>query len=370
MEPLDGWRAGGRRLDVLARAPSVLRDRRIREQLSRSWLRCRNEFSLEREMQRGPSCVGFDELNRRRRRIASLFTFAKLEMLALQELIPFTFVSTLTDTDGVIVTSAGDGNFAAQARSAGLHEGAVWTEAAQGTNGMGTCLAAGEPVLVLRDEHYLRQNAALSCCAAPIRDPRGVLLGSLNVSTPEVVSLKPLLALIVSAARSIEARLLLDCGVDAYVLRFHHLAACVTTAGEGLLLLDRTGRVRGINHAASLMLQEAGAVVALDEPVERVLSMTLANLQEVCRGNPWRPRLLVPLGLYGVLQPSGGSDQRCVDDERICIGEGALSKAERTALLEALKACEWNISQAARSLGLGRKTLYRKLRRHQLQRPC
>ncbi len=43
---------------------------------------------------------------------------------------------------------------------------------------------------------------------------------------------------------------------------------------------------------------------------------------------------------------------------------GALETAERTALDEALAAHQGNVSLTARSLGVSRTTLYRKLRRH------
>ena len=42
---------------------------------------------------------------------------------------------------------------------------------------------------------------------------------------------------------------------------------------------------------------------------------------------------------------------------------GQLEDAERRAVLEAMAACGYNISQAARRLGIGRTTLYRKLKR-------
>ncbi len=42
---------------------------------------------------------------------------------------------------------------------------------------------------------------------------------------------------------------------------------------------------------------------------------------------------------------------------------------ERILLKEVLEECDWNKKQAARRLGIGRNTLYEKLRKYQITRP-
>jgi sigma-54 dependent transcriptional regulator, acetoin dehydrogenase operon transcriptional activator AcoR len=48
--------------------------------------------------------------------------------------------------------------------------------------------------------------------------------------------------------------------------------------------------------------------------------------------------------------------------------ERALDDAERVALLNALKQQHWHMSHTAKSLGVSRNTLYRKLRKHGIER--
>ena len=45
----------------------------------------------------------------------------------------------------------------------GLWLGAIWSEEMEGTNGIGTCIAEGRPVMIQRDQHFLARNTGLSC---------------------------------------------------------------------------------------------------------------------------------------------------------------------------------------------------------------
>ena len=46
---------------------------------------------------------------------------------------------------------------------------------------------------------------------------------------------------------------------------------------------------------------------------------------------------------------------------------GTLAAAERDALIQALDGCRWNITRTAQFLGMSRNTLYRKLRKHDIE---
>lgn len=60
----------------------------------------------------------------------------------------------LVDRDGVVL--AARGNDATMLERYGLRPGFDWSERARGTNGAGTALAAGEPVLIWGAEHFVR----------------------------------------------------------------------------------------------------------------------------------------------------------------------------------------------------------------------
>lgn len=353
------------RLDVRAQAAA---ERRIARQVRQSWLRCRTEFALEPGAQRNPSFVGRAELRRRRGRMGALYAMATLEMQSLAALMQAPVGITLSDADGVILAYLGDAAFNALSQRAGLREGAVWSEAEQGTNGMGTCLATREPVLIRAGEHYLRQNTLFACCAAPLHDAHGRIVGALNLSCPHELSWAPTMALLTRAAEAIEVRAMLDTAQEFFLLRLHRVPALLTTAGEGLLLLDAQGRVAGATPAAARWLQARSVEALLDRDIEALGGRSLAELQRLARLQPWQPQALPACDLYALLRlpqaepplpaPLLGAD-----------AAGALARAERAALLQVIEACGWNLSLAARQLRLGRKTLYRKLHRYGLLRP-
>src|SRR5215470_14483079 len=89
----------------------------------------------------------------------------------------------LADRDGVPVERRGAAGDDATFKSWGLWTGAVWSEAHEGTNGIGTCLVEQRALTIDRDQHFFTRNTALSCTAAPIYDQNARLAGVLDVSS-------------------------------------------------------------------------------------------------------------------------------------------------------------------------------------------
>ena len=118
----------------------------------------------------------------------------------------------LADRDGVPLERRGasvdDSTFA----DWGLWPGTRWSEAEQGTNGIGTCLAEERMVTIHRDQHFLARNTILSCMSAPIYDTGGRLTGVLDVSSARADLTEGFTALIAQAvteaAHKIEAQAL------------------------------------------------------------------------------------------------------------------------------------------------------------------
>jgi len=72
---------------------------------------------------------------------------------------------------------------------ANMFEGATWAESAIGCNGVGTALAAGEPVALIGPEHFQETYLDWTCVGMPLRSPDGTLAGAIDLSVPnEAVS--------------------------------------------------------------------------------------------------------------------------------------------------------------------------------------
>lgn len=207
-----------------------------------------------------------------------------------------------------------DGDFS----RAGLWTGTLWSESAVGTNGIGTCLAEGRPVIIHRDQHFLSANIGLSCASAPIHDADGALVAVLDVSSARDDFAEGLAALVshsvTEAARKIEA--------DLFHARFPRAR---------MVLLP--GLDRGL-----------GALLAVNAD-ELVIGATRAARQHLGLTGDLARNPLPLADLLGVEAHERPED------------------GERAVIARAIARSGGNLSAAARTLGISRATLHRKIGR-------
>ena len=132
--------------------------------------------------------VDFEPLNRSdltvaRDRNQRLSTHAApvMEML-FEQIVDTESMIVLTDANGTILHSVGDDEFLQRAGKVALSPGVNWAEHSKGTNAIGTALFEESPTVVHGGEHFIHANSFLTCSAAPIFDPRGNVLGVLDVT--------------------------------------------------------------------------------------------------------------------------------------------------------------------------------------------
>jgi transcriptional regulator of acetoin/glycerol metabolism len=342
-------------------------------QVRESWRRCLSEYRLRPDQSQHPAVVSVAQLRQRRERADPLCSIARVEMAALARLLNAPVGVMLTDHEGVILGYTGAANFAEIARRAGLREGAVWSEAAQGTNGMGTCLAMREPVLIETEQHFLAKNVALTCCGAPILDSCGNLVGALNISGHLRLSAAPTLALVRLAVQNIENRALLAQHRQHHLLRFHPHREFISTAGEGILAIAGDGCIVGANVAALEWLDVPAHSGLCGQRVEQVFGLDLAVLESL-QGDPASAEPLPQRDrgslCYGIVQPPQlpGRSAAFAASAAAVPRADALAQAERKVLREVLESCRWNVSMAAAQLQISRRTLHRKLKAHGMRR--
>ena len=264
---------------------------------------------------------------------------------------------------------AGAAGFAEIAHASGLREGAIWSEAEQGTNGMGTCLTSREAVLIEEEEHFLCRNSALTCCGAPIRDGIGRVIGAINISGRLRLSAVLTLALVRLAVQEIQDRVLIARNRRHHLLRFHPHREFVSTAGEGILAINGRGAIVAANPGALAWLGIAHHADLCGKSVEQVFGVGLEQLWALGRGA--RSAQLLPgreLGVrcFGIMEPSLVGEVTHL--RQVASDRNALAEAECRALREVLDQCRWNVSLAAARLDMNRRTLHRKLKTHGLQR--
>lgn len=164
------------------------------------------------------------------------------------------FVIVLIDIDGYILASLGDLVSLRQAEKLNFGPGANWSERSVGTNAIGTALTIGCPIEITGSEHYCETHHLWTCAAAPIRDPKGDVVGILDMSGPREKAHFYSLGITVAAVRAIEERLRLEQSHKYYMNVSKHLATIFNSVSEGLITIDNKGQITGINASAARLL--------------------------------------------------------------------------------------------------------------------
>ena len=141
-----------------------------------------------------------------------------------------------------------------------VYTGSNFSEAQEGTNGLGTCLAEQKPILVHRDEHFREQWGIFSCAVTPLFDQVGRIAGAVNITScrDDLSRAAHQLALAVAmqATRRIEGAIFRDHFRDAWI------ATVPGDGGSGLLAYDDDRRVVGACRSARALLGLTDGLIA------------------------------------------------------------------------------------------------------------
>jgi len=224
----------------------------------------------------------------------------------------------LTDENSTILEGRITDSDLAGFDRARLVPGECWSEAVEGTNGIGTCLAEDRPVTIHREQHFLDANTQVSCIGVPIHDADGRIIAALDVSTnrfdhnADTAAL--LMAALLDGAQVVERQLFTEAFRDCRIM----LLGSQPGAGPAMVAVDCDDLVIGANRAARQH----------------------SDLTNVSAASP------VPVAdLFGAAE------------------QDPLAAAERRVLRQALARSGGNVAAAARSLGIGRATFYRRMER-------
>ena len=293
--------------------------------LTASWRRSMLKHGLDPGDRRQPDRASGDELSQRREAMEEFLRLAGPQLDRLYSLVGLSGCNVLlTDADGLVLDQRVADADARQFRDWGLWQGANWSEAVQGTNGIGTCLVEGRHLIIHRDEHFSTRNIGMSCIDAPIWGPDGRLIAALDVSSAradQTVHYNRLIgAQVAQTARAIESVFFRASFPDARI---------VVTGDEA---------------------QEAAALLAVDK-------------DDIAIGATRAARRAFGLEREGAIRPRPAADLLGREDDL-----SGFDRAERAAVTRALTRAGGNISAAARALGVGRATLYRRMARLGLNR--
>jgi AraC-like DNA-binding protein len=130
-----------------------------------------------------PSILATNELKDHREPLEKLICSAKVEFDRLYALVRSSGYALLfCDMTGSVIAHRGEDTEADQFAYWGTWLGGVWSESAEGTNGIGTCIAEERPVTIHRGQHFRSRHRSLSCSGAPVFGIDGKMVAVLDVS--------------------------------------------------------------------------------------------------------------------------------------------------------------------------------------------
>lgn len=291
-----------------------------RSALVASWRRSATFHHLDPTERKPPSRLTEAELASARERIEPLIRAAQSTLDRLYLAVGGSGCCVLlADRDGIPVERRGAGSDDRIFNEWGLWTGTVWSEESEGTNGIGTCLVEGRALTIHQDQHFLSRNTLLSCTTAPIFDHEGKVAAALDVSSCRADLTEGFVHLVAialgDAVRRIEA--------ENFRLAFPQARIVVAQSRDGLpnplLAIDRDDLVVGATRAARAEFGLTQEMLAAPLPATELL---------------------------------GGADFTA-----------DIREAERSVIERALLRAQGNVTAAARSLGISRATLHRKLNR-------
>lgn len=174
----------------------------------------------------------------------------------------------LTDAKGVVLhRGGGDPTLLTALDSVYLAPGFSYNEAEVGTNGIGTALEVGAPLLVNGAEHYNGRLCMFSCAGALVTHPvTGALLGVVDITTKAENSNSLLLSFAKLAARRIQERILEEANELDHALLSDYYAACqhtggavIAIGGEVFMMNEMTQQRFDANDQAALLDQTRDA---------------------------------------------------------------------------------------------------------------
>ncbi|WP_434766845.1 sigma-54-dependent Fis family transcriptional regulator [Pseudomonas triticicola] len=316
--------------------------------IARSWLRCLEDYHLDPSVTMAPTVLEHGRVLESRERLQQVLQIAGTEMSSLhQQLSGAGHAVLLTDARGVILNCVTAPAERKIFERAGLWLGADWSEACEGTNGIGTCLVERQALTIHQDEHFRGRHTGLTCSASPVFDPHGELLAVLDVSSarPDVSRQSQFhtMALVNLSAKMIESCYFLRCFDNQWLLRFHLQAESVGLFSEGLLAFDGEGRISAVNQSALNLLGHIRGGL-LGQPVDAFFDCSLddllgrasanasaswplrtrdgRNLFAILRGESRKPTAIVPTPIAAHAPGLSG----------ICLGDEALQVEFRKAL--------------------------------------
>jgi AraC-like DNA-binding protein len=221
------------------------------DEVAASWRRSAENHRIDSASMVAPHVLTTAELRESREPIEAMVRAAQSELDRLYGVVRRAgYVVLFCDTNGVAIDYRGNESRSDQFRYWGVWVGGSWSEAMEGTNGIGTCIAEQRPITVHQTQHFRARHGSLSCSGAPVFGADARLTAVLDISSIDSdlssQSHGLTLPVVVAAARAIEERLFREAYARSWIVAL----APTDDQAAPLLAVDREHRVVGADASA------------------------------------------------------------------------------------------------------------------------
>lgn len=195
----------------------ILDSNRMNERISESWHRCK-QANVNPHMNKGQKILSSNVFQDQKKKSEIFLDIAIPQLQNMRKTIDeLQMMALLIDPDGYVLSLSGNQQTLKRAKHINFIEGVKWTEAAVGTNAIGTALQIEEAIMISGTEHYSIASHSWSCAAAPIHNDDGKLIGVLDFSCPIEFSHPYMLGMVTSIAHAIER----ECSIRVHQNELH-----------------------------------------------------------------------------------------------------------------------------------------------------
>ncbi|MBC7380072.1 MAG: GAF domain-containing protein, partial [Burkholderiaceae bacterium] len=279
------------------------------------------------------------------------------------------YFAILTDAQGIVIDVNGPIDRSDRRAQLITRVGADLSERSVGTSAIGAALTELQPVWLHRGEHFFNDTSIYSCAGAPLFGPDGRCVGMLDLTGIEAIERPELKHLVTQSARSIENALTLT-RPHQLLVRLNWPGRVLGDETDGLLCLDADGWVTGANQTARQMLTQLATASNAPHPAavhcSELFAMPWEMLfdaaarQALGDASPMEVPLWSGLRLQALAQAPGHETDSAAA-RRPPAGQLPLKDLEIALIRKAVDEAKGNVMQAARTLGISRATVYRKL---------
>lgn len=335
--------------------------------IERSWQRCLSSGKRPEER------VSFDTVAPNAARHLesvhqTLLHTARPVLQCLAQAIASTrYFAILTNAQGVVIDAHGAIDRSDRRADLITRIGTDLSEHAIATTAISAALSELQPIWLHQGEHFYDANGIYSCAGAPLFGPDGACIGMLDVTGIETAERPELQHLVAQSARSIENALTigrLKTSGDL-LIRLNWPGRTLGDETDGLVCLNAEGYVTAANQMARMMVPQLLAWTA-NQHASEVFAMSSAMLFDAARRQSSKTALEVPLWtglrLHAMPLMAGTSGDTIYAQLPSPVAPPPHLKDIETALIrKAVDEARGNVQKAARTLGISRATVYRRL---------